>query len=99
MYKVSLRQQAIDDLTSIWEYTLGKWSEKQADKYYETIKAACREIGNNPSIGKVYNEVSNHLLGFKSGKHILFYNVLSKGEIEIIRILHERMDLENQTNE
>lgn len=32
MAKVVLRQEAIDDLNSIWNYTFEKWSEKQANK-------------------------------------------------------------------
>lgn len=99
MPKVILRQEAINDLTEIWQYTLHKWSEKQADKYYQAIQSACKEIGNDPNLGKVYTEVNPNLLGFKSGKHILFYHLISEDEIEIIRILHERMDLESQTNE
>lgn len=99
MPKVIWRQEAINDLTEIWNYTLQEWSEKQADKYYQTIRSACKEIENNPAIGKVYTEVSKNLLGFKSGKHILFYHLVSENELEIIRILHERMDLESQTNE
>lgn len=37
MAKVILRQEAIDDLNNIWDYTFEKWSENQADKYYATI--------------------------------------------------------------
>ena len=99
MPKVILRQEAINDLTDICNYTINKWSERQADKYYETIKSACKEIGNDPTIGRIYAEVSKNLLGFKSGKHILVYHLVSEDELEIIRILHESMDLENQANE
>lgn len=99
MAKVILRQEAIDDLTDIWDYTLREWSERQADKYYETIKFACKEIGENPSIGKNYAEISKHLLGLKSGRHIIFYHQISEDEIELIRILHERMDLKSRITE
>jgi toxin ParE1/3/4 len=99
MVNVILRQEAIDDLTDIWEYTLQEWSENQADKYFETIKFACKEIGKNPNIGKVYTEISKNLLGLKSGKHIIFYHKISEDEIEVIRILHERMDLKNRIND
>jgi len=44
MAKLILRQEAIEDLTNIWDYTAQTWSENQADKYYEMIKTACREI-------------------------------------------------------
>lgn len=38
MVKVIFRQQAIDDLNEIWLFTFKKWSEKQADKYYESLE-------------------------------------------------------------
>ena len=96
MSKVILRQEAIDDLNSIWNYTFEKWSESQADIYYRAIKLACKEIGNKPNLGKTYSEISKNLLGLKSGKHIIFYHLVSEKEIEVIRILHERMDLKNR---
>lgn len=99
MVKVILRREAINDLTDIWDYTLQEWSENQADNYYETIKSACKEIGINPSIGKSYTEIGKHLLGLKLGKHIIFYHSISDDEIEVIRILHERMDLESRIKE
>lgn len=99
MAKVILRQKAIDDLNNIWKYTIEKWSEKQADKYYATIKFACKEIGENPDLGKEYFGINRNLLGLKSGKHIVFYHLISENEIEVIRILHERMDLKNRLTE
>lgn len=99
MAKVILRQEAIDDLNDIWDYTFEKWSENQADKYYATIKFACKGIGEIPEIGKEYSGISRNLLGLKSGKHIIFYHLVSEYEIEVIRILHERMDLKNRLTE
>jgi toxin ParE1/3/4 len=99
MAKVILRQEAIDDLNDIWAYTFEEWSENQADKYYATLKFACKQIGENPELGKEYEEISGNLLGLKSGKHIIFYQMITENEIEVIRILHERMDLKNRINE
>ncbi len=96
MTKVILRKEAIDDLNRIWNYTFEKWSEKQADKYYATIKMTCNGIGENPDLGKIYSGITQNLLGLKSGKHIIFYQQISKDRIEIVRILHERMDLRNR---
>jgi len=95
MVKISFRQKANEDLNSIWDYTYKKWSENQADKYYSTIKFDCLEAGKNPKLGKIYRGINRNLLGVKSGKHIIFYHSISEKEIEIIRILHERMDLKN----
>ena len=33
----SISRKAIEDLENIWLYTLEKWSEKQADRYYGLI--------------------------------------------------------------
>ena len=62
MAKVTLRQEAIDDLNDIWNYTFEKWSENQADKHYTIIKLACNGIGKNPNIGKGYDGISKNLL-------------------------------------
>ncbi|WP_246062532.1 type II toxin-antitoxin system RelE/ParE family toxin [Mesohalobacter halotolerans] len=75
MAKVILRQKAIDDLNDIWDYTFGKWSAKQADKYYATIKLACKGIGQNPYVGKEYDGINKNLLGLKSGNILYFINL------------------------
>lgn len=93
MLKLILRQEAIDDLSDIWKYTKAQWTENHAEKYYQALKSSCKLIAVNPNVGKSYNEISNHLFELKSGKHIIFYSILDEVEIEIIRILHERMDL------
>ncbi|ASB49143.1 type II toxin-antitoxin system RelE/ParE family toxin [Alkalitalea saponilacus] len=96
MAKVILRRKAIEDLNDIWNYTFEKWSENQADKYYSSLEAACKEIGENPNIGREFSAIRSNLLGFKSGKHIIFYQWISANKIEVIRILHETMDLKNR---
>lgn len=96
MAKVIFRQEAINDLNNIWNYTYEKWSENQADKYYTMLKIACEAIGKNPAIGKKYTQISPNLLGLHSGRHIVFYQVVQENEVEIVRILHEQMDLKRR---
>ena len=57
MAKIIFRQDAIDDLNAIYDYTYEKWSDNQADMYYDHIKFDCGKIGKNPSIEKKYSEV------------------------------------------
>ncbi len=99
MIEVSLRQEAISDLDEIYLYTFYKWSENQAEIYYNAIRDSCKEIGKNPKIGKKYFKMKKDVFGLKSGKHIIFYQQSSKTKIEILRILHERMDLKNRLQE
>ena len=96
MSRLVFRQQAIDDLNSIWKYTQKFWSEKQADKYYSMIRSACTQISKNPSAGKLYSVISDHLYGWPAGRYIIFYQNASGHKTEIIRILHQRCDLKTK---
>ncbi|MBY0425549.1 MAG: type II toxin-antitoxin system RelE/ParE family toxin, partial [Cytophagales bacterium] len=66
-------RKAIEDLTNIWEYTYEVWSENQADAYYKLLIEACEVIAEKPANGKIYKEISDDLLGYKIGRHIIFY--------------------------
>ncbi|MDJ0646337.1 MAG: type II toxin-antitoxin system RelE/ParE family toxin [Flavobacteriaceae bacterium] len=99
MAKFKLTNKAVSDLNGIWEYTFEKWSEKQADKYYQELMEFCQDIAENPNYGKTYEGITTALFGFKVNKHIVFYRLVDADYIEITRILHERMDLKNRIAE
>ena len=99
MAKYRFTNKAVEDLSNIWNYTVETWSERQADLYYEMLIGLCLEIADNPDMGKNYDEIADNLHGFIASKHIIFYRVISADEIEIIRILHGSMDLENRIRE
>ena len=96
MAKFSFTNRALDDLIEIWDYTFEQWSENQAEKYYNLIMASCMDLANNPQLGKSYNIVSQNILGYKCGEHIIFYQEIVKNEIEIARVLHGMMDLKSK---
>jgi toxin ParE1/3/4 len=56
MAKVVFRQEAIDDLNDIWDYTFEEWSETQADKYYAILEFACNQIEKIPKSGKIMSQ-------------------------------------------
>ena len=96
MAKFSFTNRALDDLIEIWDYSVENWSENQAEKYYNLIIASCIDLANNPQLGKSYNIVSQNLLGYKCGEHIIFFQEIAKNEIEIARVLHGMMDLNSK---
>jgi toxin ParE1/3/4 len=99
MPKYYLTNKAVDDLTKIWNYTYEEWSEQQADRYYQSLISHCEEISKNQKIAKNYTGITSSLFGLRATKHIIFYRVLSSSEVEITRILHERMDLKRRIME
>ena len=95
MAKFHLSKEAVEDLDSIWLYTLETWSEDQADFYYHELVKACQDIANHPTdLDKEYKEIMPGLYGHHLYKHLIFY-ILVEDSVEIIRILHERMDFEH----
>ncbi|HSO86866.1 MAG TPA: type II toxin-antitoxin system RelE/ParE family toxin [Draconibacterium sp.] len=99
MGRYKLTNKAVEDLTQIWNYTFVKWSENQADKYYLMLLENCNEVVLNPKAGKKYSVVAEDLLGFKVGRHIIFYRKLTENMVEITRILHQQMDLKKRVTE
>ncbi len=94
-----LTNKAVEDLSKIWEYTYQVWSESQADKYYKLLIDFCKEISENPKIGRNYKEIDKNIFGYKASQHIIFYRIIKTKGIEVLRILHGRMDLKNRIQE
>jgi toxin ParE1/3/4 len=90
-------KKAVNDLEEIWLYTAEKWSVEQADRYYLLIIDEIIYISKNVNAGKSMEEIRKGYRATKVKSHIIFYRA-QKNTIEIIRILHERMDIENQLN-
>jgi len=93
-YKIS--KQAIDDLDNIWVYTLRKWSKSQADRYYNLIFEEIEFISNNFLTGKSVEYLRKNYRVTKIKSHLIFYRKIESNQIEIIRILHQRMDIKNR---
>ncbi len=99
MAKYELTNEAVVDLSNIWDYTFDNWSEKQDDRYFKMLLDTCQDIADNPELGKNNDGITSDLFGLKYNCHIIFYRKLIDKPIEITRILHERMDLKNRITE
>ena len=99
MAKYRLTNKTVSDLTHIWNYTFEKWSENQADRYYKMLIDICNDLANDPDSGKPYHFITENIFGFRAGRHIIFYRRIDDNEIEIVRILHEQMDLKSRMSE
>jgi toxin ParE1/3/4 len=96
MARYFLTQKAIDDLSAIWEYTFETWSEHQADSYYFALVEDCQKLADRSYLGRNYHEIRADVFGYKSSEHLIFYRKMDQSNIEVIRILHARMDLKKK---
>ncbi len=90
-----ITKKAVSDLEEIWLYTVEKWSVEQADRYYNLIFDEINFICKKNTGGKSMEHVRKGYRASKVKSHLIFYRVLNN-TIEVIRILHERMDIENR---
>lgn len=80
------------DLVQIWSYTADRWSIEQADAYVGAIHASLYAAATNAPSAYAISDVRPGYWRTKSGHHICFFKRRSQGGIDVVRILHERMD-------
>lgn len=94
-YKIS--QEANQDIEDIWLYTYENWSPEQADRYFNQIIDEIEYLAEYPESGKDCDQIRKGYFRSRIKSHFIFYKINRKKEvIEIIRILHERMDIESR---
>ena len=91
-YLLSPAAQA--DLEQIWDYTHDRWGVDQAEEYLRELQHAIDRAAANPRIGHACNEIRPGYRKLAAGSHTLFYRVTADDLIDVVRILHQRMDVD-----
>lgn len=92
-YKIT--KAANSDLEHIWLFTRNNWSVKQADRYLNLILDEIEHLALNPKSGKDYSNIRRGYFRSTVKSHFIFYKInQSANQIEIIRILHQRMNID-----
>ncbi len=98
--KYRISKEAQNDLENIWLFTFETWSAEQADRYYNLILNEIEYLTANPNSGKEYGHIRDGYFRSKVKSHFVFYRINTKeSEIEIIRILHQQMDIEGRLSQ
>ncbi|MDZ7783574.1 MAG: type II toxin-antitoxin system RelE/ParE family toxin [Halioglobus sp.] len=92
----SLTEAARADLKSIAAYTQRRWGKEQRRIYAKQFDDAFHMLADTPEAGIACDMIKVGYRKFPLGSHVIFYHPLSESEIEIVRILHKRMDLARQ---
>ena len=97
-YRISV--EAAKDLEKIWLYTCENWSQEQADRYFNLIIDEIENVSNDPSSGKDCSDIRKGYYRSRVKSHFIFYRInLKNKEIEIMRILHQQMDIATRLND
>ena len=86
-------KKAEKDLIEIYRYGFLNHGEQQADFYTEALKQKCQFLADNPFLYRERNEFTPPVRMYHHKKHLIIYAV-ETDHILIVRILHERMNVE-----
>jgi len=93
-YRISAK--ALEDIDKIWLYTLENWSLNQANNYYRLIYQEIDFIVEDFKSGKDIGEIKSGYRQFRVNSHLIIYQKAEDGIVEIVRVLHQMMDIPNQ---
>ena len=94
MLPFRLTQKAKDDLKRIGRFTQQKWGREQRNRYLSRLDNGFQMVARQPEIGKPCDYIRPGYRKLHIGRHLIFYRQ-SDTHIDIVRILHDRMDVEN----
>jgi toxin ParE1/3/4 len=93
MRSFDLTKKAEADLEGIVRYTTVRWGAQQAQKYLETLEAACETLARNQHLSLNIKEVDKDLYMMRCDHHYLVCLRRKNKRPRIIAILHEKMDI------
>ena len=94
-----ISEKANQDIEKIWLYTFENWSLEQADRYYNLILDEIEYIAENFESGKSADHIKKGYRASIVKSRIIFYKKSRRNVVEIIRVLHQKMDIENRIGE
>tara|TARA_R110000868_G_scaffold174508_1_gene411245 strand:+ start:338 stop:637 length:300 start_codon:yes stop_codon:yes gene_type:complete len=94
-----LSEKALEDLNNIWVYTAENWSVEQANRYYNLIVDEIEYVSVNFDESKDFSNIRKNYKVSKVKSHLVFYKKTENTEMEVVRILHERMDIKNRVSD
>ena len=90
IHKQTLAEQ---DLIDIWIYSYHQWGENQADKYLDELDVAIKALASSPLAYRERPEFSPPVRVCHHASHLVIYRLVDK-TVNIIRVLHESMDID-----
>lgn len=88
-----LTNAAKADLKEIGRYTKREWGLAQRDKYLAMLDECFHVFASDPLKGRDCSDLREGYRKYNAGSHVIFYRQIA-ASVEIVRILHSRMDTE-----
>jgi toxin ParE1/3/4 len=90
--KVNILPDARADIQALWDYGAREHGVEAANAYVIRLDEVMHRALEFPDMGSDYGDVRAGYRKMISGQHLIFY-IPHDGGIDVIRVLHGRMDV------
>ncbi|WP_066018157.1 type II toxin-antitoxin system RelE/ParE family toxin [Endozoicomonas atrinae] len=94
MNTFELTRKAVSDLKDIARYIIKRWGRLQRNHYLKQLDDTFHRLAESPMTGKPCDNIRPGYRKFPQGSHIVFYRQIGLTHIQVVRILHKSMDVE-----
>jgi len=89
----AIKRAALADLKDIARYTRKTWGRDQESIYIKSIFDCFERIFKRETFNVDFSHIKSGFFKCKINHHLVFFQWLDDGRPEIIRVLHEEMDI------
>ena len=94
MRQLRFSPRAIADIDGIWDFTAAQWGVAQADRYVRTLSQSCLAVARDELPGSDASHIRPGYRKQLSGRHVIYYRLTEEGAVEVVRVLHQSMDVD-----
>lgn len=94
MAEYRLSKRADGDIAEIASHTIENFGFEQARRYRDELERRFHYLAKHPTRGRKADNLAPGLRRFTFESHVIFYLPKEWGVL-IVRVLHQRMDIEN----
>lgn len=89
--RVFISPAAEADLADIYDYSHARWGETQAAEYIDTLVTRFKWLAVNRPLWQARADLRPGLYGRTEGRHLIVFRD-GGDHLQIVRVLHQRMD-------
>ena len=92
----TLRPKAKVDLRNIARYSIDQWGKERARTYVEAINQRLEVLASGRLPDRPADHIRPGYLQSAAGRHMIYFRRRPDGTMDVIRILHQSMDVAKQ---
>ena len=85
--------KALNDINKVWIYPAENWSVDQANRYYNLIFDEIEFVAQNFEAANDFGDTRENYRYLKVKSHLIFFRKIKNNKIEVVRVLHQKMNV------